>query len=404
MPPARRVACAIASISPNTASCSIVTLPSSSAVVPRRNATLSGTGLKNSHSSPARLTTSTKSGGVRGLCRAPCCRGSTNVWRPVFGQQPGPAGRHVAHELRQHALRKRVGLDLVLGGEAHQARRIDQRAGDRALEQALVREVAGAQRRAVADADDADRRQPLRLAFGEEAPLDRGEQRFGHRVPAARAADQDRIAVLDQSRRFVCRDLFHRPSHRPVNRGSRLAKNAATPSCRSLLSKIRCCAMVDIDSAGVEREVLRRVDELLGEPVRERAARGDRRRQLARAVERRAVGDHAVHQPPRQRLLVRHRFAGEQHLLGARRADQARQAHRTVARQVRRGATRAGPAQRRAAGRAGRRRARAPVRRRAPARRWRRSSASACARGAAAPCPRTGSCARSRRRAGPRTP
>jgi hypothetical protein len=34
--------------------------------------------------------------------------------------------------------------------------------------------VAGAQRRAVADADDADRRQTLRLDFGEEAPLDRG--------------------------------------------------------------------------------------------------------------------------------------------------------------------------------------------------------------------------------------
>ena len=63
--------------------------------------------------------------------------------------------------------------------------------------------------RAVADADDADRRESERLAFGEEAALDGREQRLGHRVAAARAADQDRIAVLDQSCRFVCRDLFH---------------------------------------------------------------------------------------------------------------------------------------------------------------------------------------------------
>ena len=35
-------------------------------------ATLTGTGLKKSHSSPASVTTSTKSGGVHGLCRAPC--------------------------------------------------------------------------------------------------------------------------------------------------------------------------------------------------------------------------------------------------------------------------------------------------------------------------------------------
>ena len=89
MPPARRVACAIASISPRTASSSIVTLPSSSAVVPRRKATVTGTGLNKSHSSPARLITSTKSAGVRALCLAPWCLGSTNVLRPVFVMRPG---------------------------------------------------------------------------------------------------------------------------------------------------------------------------------------------------------------------------------------------------------------------------------------------------------------------------
>ena len=53
MPPLRRVACAIDSISPGIASCSIVTLPSSSAVVPRRKATSKRNGLKRSHSSPS---------------------------------------------------------------------------------------------------------------------------------------------------------------------------------------------------------------------------------------------------------------------------------------------------------------------------------------------------------------
>ena len=50
MPPLRRVACAIDSISPGIASCSMVMLPSSSAVVPRRNATSNRIGLKRSHS------------------------------------------------------------------------------------------------------------------------------------------------------------------------------------------------------------------------------------------------------------------------------------------------------------------------------------------------------------------
>src|SRR5438876_3181789 len=40
---------------------------------------------------------------------------------------------------------------------------------------------------------------------------------------------------------------FH--GHRPMNSGGRLARKAAAPSWRSLLSKISCCATVDIESA-----------------------------------------------------------------------------------------------------------------------------------------------------------
>ena len=46
MPPARRAACAIEIISPKTASCSIVMLPSSSALVPRTSATSTRKDLK----------------------------------------------------------------------------------------------------------------------------------------------------------------------------------------------------------------------------------------------------------------------------------------------------------------------------------------------------------------------
>ncbi len=124
-------------------------------------------------------------------------------------QQTRSPGRHVAHELRQHALRQRVRFDLVRGGEARQPRRVDQRARDRSLDEALVRKMRRAERGAIADAHDAHRGQSARLAFGQESPLHRGEQGLGHRMAAARSAEEDRVAVLDQCRCFVCRDFFH---------------------------------------------------------------------------------------------------------------------------------------------------------------------------------------------------
>ena len=84
-----------------------------------------------------------------------------------------------------------------------------QRARDRSLEQTLVREVTRTQRRTIAHAHHAHRRKALRLAFGHEATPHCGEQCFGHRVPATRTADQDRVAVGNKLRRFVCRDFFH---------------------------------------------------------------------------------------------------------------------------------------------------------------------------------------------------
>ena len=69
--------------------------------------------------------------------------------------------------------------------------------------------MARTKRSTVADADDAHRREAARLALGEKAAFDRCQQRFGNRVPAARAADQDGVPVLNELCRFVCSDLFH---------------------------------------------------------------------------------------------------------------------------------------------------------------------------------------------------
>ena len=77
MPPLLRAAIAMASISPWTASPSIVRLPSSSAVVPRMTATSIGNAWKSSHSRPRSVTTSTRSSVVTAFCLPPVWRGST---------------------------------------------------------------------------------------------------------------------------------------------------------------------------------------------------------------------------------------------------------------------------------------------------------------------------------------
>src|SRR5437763_5701439 len=95
--------------------------------------------------------------------------------------------------------------------------------------------MRGAERSAITDADDAHRCQTQRFALGEKATLDRGEQRFGHGVSAAGAADQDRVAILDQLCRLVCCDFFHLAStihlvtsRMPANRQSSSAYVAAS--------------------------------------------------------------------------------------------------------------------------------------------------------------------------------
>ncbi len=89
MPPLLRAAMAMASISPWTASPSIVRLPSSSAVVPRMMATSIGNAWYSSHSRPRSVTTSTRSSVVRSFCLPPVWRGSTYVPSPTWVTRPG---------------------------------------------------------------------------------------------------------------------------------------------------------------------------------------------------------------------------------------------------------------------------------------------------------------------------
>jgi hypothetical protein len=106
---------------------------------------------------------------------------------------------------------------------------------------------------------------PRGWPFGEKAALDGGEQRLGHRMPAARAADEDRVAVLHEAGRFVRADLFHRLSsleHRRAfsqKRRDTFVQIGAVED--ALLGESRC------GERSIERAVLRGVDERLAEAV-----------------------------------------------------------------------------------------------------------------------------------------
>ena len=210
IPPLLRAAMAIASISPWTASPSIVRLPSSSAVVPRMTATSIGKAWYSSHSRPRSVTTSTRSSVVRAFCLPPVWRGSTYVPRPTCVTRPGPAGGDLAHELREHALRERVRLDLVRLDERPEARLVADVAADRPAHQPGQPELREAAVGEVADAHDADRGQVARPALRRE---DRGElvdEPLRQGVAGARAADHERAAVADEPDRLAdADDLAH---------------------------------------------------------------------------------------------------------------------------------------------------------------------------------------------------
>ena len=122
---------------------------------------------------------------------------------PDLGDDPRPAGSDLAHELREHALRERVRLELVRLDERPETRLVADVAADRpALEsgQPELREPAIGE---VADANDPDRRQVARMAG---LGVHRGElvdEALRQGVPRSRAADDDGRAVADEPDRVA---------------------------------------------------------------------------------------------------------------------------------------------------------------------------------------------------------
>ena len=112
--------------------------------------------------------------------------------QPDLGDDARPPGGDLAHELREHALRERVRLDLVRLDQRPEPRLVADVAADRPAHQPGQAELREAAVGEVADADDPDRGQVARPA---RLRVDRGElvdEALRQRVAGARAADDDR--------------------------------------------------------------------------------------------------------------------------------------------------------------------------------------------------------------------
>ena len=163
--------------------------------------------------------------------------------------EAGAAGGHLARQLRQTALRQRVGLDLVGGGHALDRRRVDQGAADDALEQAGMGEMADAAIGAVAEADRMHGGEIAWAPFRLEALADGADQGVRHGVAGAGAADQQRVAVGDQLRELLGGDdaRRHDQAATPQVRITSVRRDAARSGSRmrpaasaSLNASIRC--------------------------------------------------------------------------------------------------------------------------------------------------------------------
>ena len=168
------------------------------------------------------------------------------------------------------------------------------------------------------------------------------------------------------------------PASSAVVLGVALLEEGRAPSTMSSLSKIRSDASISAASPHRCRRLGRQIDQALGLAHRERAARGDLLADRVGRGEASPRRHDLVDEPDPLGLVGVEDPAGQDQLLGPRRADDPWQALRpTRARASPPGgppAARAGPAPRRSAGRST---ARARARRRARCPRSRRSSASA---------------------------
>ena len=127
-----------------------------------------------------------------------------------MGYQTGPAGRHLARQLRQTTLRQGIGLDLIGGRHTLDRRRVDQGAANHTLQESRMSKMRDAAIGAVAQSNRMHGGQASRLALDMEALSDRGDQRVRHRMASSRTADQQSVAAFNQPCGFIRRDDPHR--------------------------------------------------------------------------------------------------------------------------------------------------------------------------------------------------
>ena len=175
------------------------------------------------------------------------------------GERAGLAGGDVAVEVRDHALRQVVGLDLALEREAADLRDQAPMAADDALEQAVMAERVEAAVLAVPLPGREQQREVARLAGFEETLFERDQERIRH-ADADEARGAERVAVLDDGDGFgggddlVAHDrlagrLLSGPAavhRRAPGRGSATAasehrKTAKAPSCSGVTNSCEGC-------------------------------------------------------------------------------------------------------------------------------------------------------------------
>ena len=124
--------------------------------------------------------------------------------------EPWTTGRDLAHELRQHTLRERVGLDLVRLDQRAKPRLVADVAADRALHEPRQAELREAAIGEVADADDAHGRQVARPPVGGEDGGELVDEALRQGMSGPRAADEDGAPISDQRLRVAdVDDLRH---------------------------------------------------------------------------------------------------------------------------------------------------------------------------------------------------
>ena len=165
-----------------SASRSMVTLPSGSAVVPRRNATSIGKAGKRSVPARRRSTLDEVLGGPR-VHPAALEAGVDERAEADVVIRPGRPGGDLPDSMRDHPLREAVRLDPVVQGERAQRRYQRPVAADDPLEHAVVGEVVHSARRAVALACSEDQGEVAGCPGVQEPPLQGEGELLGKPVP-----------------------------------------------------------------------------------------------------------------------------------------------------------------------------------------------------------------------------